>query len=170
MMHRIPTFLIFFAVICSASAQAGTVFKGLPMALDFYSDATLARNSGRPIMVFFAAEYCGYCEIVSELYLRPMHESGSHEDRILLRVVQTDNEAARLIGFDGKRTDHYNFATRNAASITPTIKFYGPDGQELVPEIFGYSSPDFWGLYLEQSINQAVSLLRHQSSKQISGL
>lgn len=167
MKHRISTFLTIFAVIWCATAQAGAVFKGLPMAVDLRSDAVLARNSGRTIMVFFATEYCGYCEIVSELYLRPMQQSGSHEDRILLRVVQTDNEAARLIGFDGKRTDHYNFASRNAASMTPTIKFYGPDGQELVPEIFGYSSPDYWGLYLEQSINQAVSLLRSQHGKQV---
>ncbi|MBE9516410.1 MAG: thioredoxin family protein, partial [Proteobacteria bacterium] len=128
MKNRIFTFLTLFAVICSTPAQAGAVFKGLPMASDLRSDAAIARKSGRAIMVFFAAEYCGYCELVSELYLRPMLESGSHEDRILLRVIQTDNEAARLIGFDGKRTDHYNFATRNAASMTPTIKFYGPDG------------------------------------------
>lgn len=158
--------VVLAAGAASISAQAGkSHFKGLPMATDFESDARAARKSGRPIMVFFAVQYCGYCQEISELYLRPMHESGSHEDKVLLRVIEADNEAARLRGFDGNRTYHADFASSNAASVTPIIKFYDPSGKELVPEIFGYSSPDFWGLYLEKSINQAVEKLRDRTSR-----
>lgn len=165
MKFRIFSTLILAVLISFAPVQAGkTHFKGLPMALDFESDGQSSRKTGRPIMVFFAVQYCGYCQEISELYLRPMYESGSHEDRVLLRVIEADNEAARLRGFDGNKTYHSDFASRNAASMTPIIKFFDHNGKELVPEIFGYSSPDFWGLYLEKSINLAVEKLRKQSS------
>ncbi len=164
--NSILAIAVVVAGLGSFSALAGkTHFKGLPMAIDFESDAQAAKSSGRPIMVFFAVKYCGYCQEISELYLRPMHESGSHEDKVLLRVIEADNEAASLRSFDGSRTYHADFASRNAASVTPIIKFYDPKGKELVPEIFGYNSPDFWGLYLEKSINQAVEKLRNQTRR-----
>ena len=34
-------------------------------------------------------------------------------------------------------------------------QFYGPDGKELAPELMGYFSPDFYGLYLEGSRGQS---------------
>ncbi|MDH5633437.1 MAG: thioredoxin family protein [Gammaproteobacteria bacterium] len=160
---KIPIIILVAMTAWATVIQAGAAFKGLPKATDLRADSRLAQRTQRPIMVFFASAYCGYCDLVAELYLRPMLESGSHEDRILLRVVQTDDSAGRMIGFDGRRTYHADFASRHAASLTPLIKFYGPDGRELVPEIFGYNNPDYWGYYLEEAINLAVKKLRASS-------
>lgn len=147
-------------LLASMTVLAAKSTTGMPTAEDFVADARTAQAEKKPIMVYFAAEFCGYCEMVSELYLRPLLEHEGLADKVLFRVVEVDSAGNQLRSFAGEDMDHKAFASRESASFTPIIKFYGPDGKELVPELMGYFSPDFYGLYLERAIDTAVSHMR----------
>ena len=148
-------------LLVSLTAQAANSTTGMPAAQDFAADARVARAEKKPIMVFFAADFCGYCEQVSDLYLRPMLKHEGLADKVLFRVVEVDSAGNSLRGFAGEDLDHRSFASRESASFTPIIKFYDPDGKELVPELMGYFSPDFYGQYLERAIDIAVTKMRN---------
>lgn len=133
--------------------------SGLPPAADLEQDGLRVQQERMPILIFFAAEDCAYCELVNGLYLDPMYHSGRYEGKVLFRVVQID-EITDLKDFDGQRTDHESFAEREGVDFTPVIRLYDHRGRELAPELFGYSAPDFYLGYLEQAIETARARLR----------
>lgn len=133
--------------------------EALPPARDFVADARMSGNGAAPILVFFTSESCPYCREVENLYLRPMQERGTYRGQLLIRTVEVGG-AAPLTDFAGRRTTHGGFARRERASFTPVIRFYGADGRELVPQILGYTTPDFYLGYLEQAIEQAIARAR----------
>ncbi len=135
----------------------------LPLARDLRADARTAQAARVPILVFFAADLCPYCHEVEELYLKPMQALRENAGRFLLRVVRVDS-ARSLKDFAGRSTDHGGFAEREGIWLTPVVRFYGPDGRQLVPALIGYSSPDFYAGYLEQAIEDSLQQLRRATA------
>lgn len=131
----------------------------LPLLRNLQVDARASTREKLPIMVFYMSEYCEYCEHVRELYLKPMLHNGELKGRAILRMVDIDG-GDTMYGFDGEKIDQGVFANREGVSFTPVIKFYDSRGRELVPELLGYSSPEFYGAYLEQAIDQARERLK----------
>ena len=128
---------------------------GLPPARDFVAD-----GAGRaPILVFFTNASCPYCREVENLYLRPMHARGDYRGQLLIRVVEVGG-AAPLTDFTGQQMNHGEFARRERVAFTPVIRLYDAAGRELVPQLFGYTTPDFYLGYLEQAIEQAIAAAR----------
>ncbi len=132
--------------------------EALPPARDFVADARAAAGAA-PILVFFTSKSCPYCREVENLYLRPMQERGTYRGRLLIRTVEVGG-AAPLTDFAGRQMTHGGFARRERVAFTPVIRFYGADGRELVPQLLGYSTPDFYLGYLEQAIEQAIAQTR----------
>lgn len=147
-----------------AFCAAGAAADGLPPAADLAADADEAAAGAMPILVFFTSPSCPYCHEVEGLYLQPMQERGTYRGRLLIRAVEVGG-AAPLMDFAGRRTDHGEFARREMVSFTPVIRLYGPDGGELVPQLFGYTTPDFYWGYLEQAIEQAIAQRKRDSHK-----
>lgn len=131
----------------------------LPAARDFAADARQGAAGAAPILVFFTSPSCPYCREVESLYLQPMQQRGAYRGRLLIRTVEIGS-AAPLADFAGRPLTHAEFARRARVRFTPVIRLYGPDGRELVPPLFGYSTPDFYSGYLEDSITQAIARLR----------
>lgn len=152
-----------FALFVLGSVASPMFAGGLPIASDLRLDGRESLRARMPIMIFFAAEYCPYCELVNDLYLQPMFESGEYRDKILFRVIDVDGHRT-LYDFSGEKTDHAAFANKQGASLTPIIRLYDHVGRELVPELLGYTSPDFYAGFLEQAIDMAVAKLREQGA------
>lgn len=144
--------LIGLLLLFSGSALAAGV---LPPARDFVADARASGNGTAPILVFFTSESCPYCREVENLYLRPMQERGTYRGRLLIRTVEVGGTAP-LTDFAGRLMSHGEFARRERVSFTPVIRLYDAGGRELVPQILGYTTPDFYLGYLEQAIEQAI--------------
>jgi thioredoxin-related protein len=155
---RILTLSVLLVPVFACAAASTT-----PLAVDLQADGRLARETGRPVLVFFMSSSCPYCEEVRSLYLDPMVRSGSHDDRLIIRMVDI-NSAAPLRDFAGNRIGHDRFASDHGASFTPVLKFFDDQGKELVPELLGYTSPDFYLFYLEQAIDRSVAALRSGKS------
>lgn len=149
-----PLTILMLSVMTVAAAE-------LPWVADLREDGREARRLGVPILVFFFADYCEYCETVNELYLEPMYNSDEYSNKILFRRVDVGG-AKTIWDFNGRKTDHESFASREGASFTPIVRFYDADGNELVPELYGYSSPDFFAAFLEAKIDDAVKNLHSE--------
>jgi len=142
-----------------------TAAGGLRQASDLSADAHDAAQRAVPILVMFNAEGCPYCHVVREYYVEPLARDAQFHDRVILRIVNVDSYDP-LVDFDGTLTDHHSFASKNSVTLTPVVKFFGPDGRELVKELVGLSTEDFYGWYLEQRLSDALDQL--QTNRQAS--
>jgi thiol-disulfide isomerase/thioredoxin len=107
----------------------------------------------------FSAEHCTYCEKLEEDFLKPMLRSGDYDDRVLIRKVKIDGFGT-IRDFDGNKVDAEAFADRYKVYVTPTVVFIDGDGAQLARKRVGLSTPDFYGGYLDQSIDTALDVLR----------
>jgi hypothetical protein len=62
--------------------------------------------------------------------------------------------------FTGRELNSEEFAGSEGIRLTPTVRLYGADGRQLVPELVGYSSPHFYAGQLDQAIADALEKLR----------
>jgi len=149
-------FLLFFmlpTVVAAANKDS------LPTATDFQHDAKLSKQQHIPILVFYMADDCQYCDAVSDLYLEPMYRNGLNKGRFILRTVKLDG-SGDLRGFYGKMMRQEDFANQQGVSFTPVIRLYDYRGFQLVPEIFGYQTPEMYGGYLDAAIDKSIAKLR----------
>jgi thioredoxin-related protein len=143
------------AVLSSYNASAAA----LPVAADLQEDARQAREQHLPLLVFFSAKSCHYCEQMRSLFLEPMYTSGDYADKVIMREVQV--ESGRVLrDIKGRKVSHADFAHRNGVALTPQILFFDPAGMELVPSLVGLSTPEFFSGYLEESIDAALARMR----------
>jgi thioredoxin-related protein len=133
--------------------------ENLPLAVDLQQDGIASERDRMPVMIFYMSTSCPYCEEVKDLYLEPMVSSGQYDGRLIVRMVDTEGSDS-LRDFSGKRMDHEEFSDDQGASFTPVLKFYDHQGNELVPEVLGYTSPDFYLAYLESAIETSIDKLR----------
>jgi thiol-disulfide isomerase/thioredoxin len=156
--------------ITAALGIAATVFAGatsaqsLTPASDMQADGELARAQRLPIVLFFHSTSCPYCREVEDLYLRPLASENARSPRVILRAVEIDEPDA-MKDFDGSRTDMRAFAASHGVRLVPTVRFLGPNGAVLAPELLGYSSPDFYAGYLDDAISVATRNLRGLSPR-----
>jgi len=127
-------------------------------ARDFHADGERAARLGTPILVMFSSAGCPYCRIVRR-YVEPLATDPAWRDRLIVRIVETDSYRS-VVDFDGKPVPQTRFADARGVAFTPIVQFLGPDGRELVPEVQGLTTEDFYGLYLEQRIEEAARTLR----------
>ena len=140
-------------------AAGVAVAETLPRAVNLQEDGRLAAAEQRPVVLFFRSRSCPFCREVEELYLEPRERDTAATPRILLRVVDID-AATPVVAFDGRRTDHASFAREQRVRLVPHLRFLGPAGRPLAPDLIGISSRDFYGGYLEDAIKTASDMLR----------
>lgn len=112
-----------------------------------------------PLVLMFSVSHCGYCVRVEQEFLGPMQISGYYEGRALIRKVRIDH-GNEVVDFDGQRVEASQLARRYHVTVTPTVVFLDGAGQQLTEKRVGLMTPDFYGGYLDESINTALDLLR----------
>ena len=78
--------------------------------------------------------------------------SGDYEGISQFFHVQHDEPDTKLNDFDGTIISNYDLIQRYQVDVTPTVIFLGPDGLEVASSIVGFLKADFYGAYLDQSI------------------
>ncbi len=133
---------------------------------DFSRLAVQSEQRRLPILLMFSAEYCSYCVRVEEEFLKPMLRSGDYEDKVLIRKIKIDR-FDKIRDFDGKSIAIEAFSSRYNVYVTPTIVFLDSSGAQLAPKRVGLSTPDFYGGYLDQSIETALDILRRDKPMRV---
>ena len=155
------TALLVLARACTTTgARAASEHPGLERPA---SHEALLRDSARDhvvVVALFSLPGCPFCEAIRRDQLRPLaREQASRQ----LRVVEYDLTDRTPFGPSGTIPAAPQSPAALAAALdirlAPTVVFLAPDGSELAERLIGYPSPDFYGAYLEQRLEQAHARL-----------
>jgi thioredoxin-related protein len=140
------------ALTVAGSAAGGSV--AMIQATDLRAESLLARQKDLVLVIEFAAEDCGYCRKLEDLFLLPMQRNTEYGDKILLRTVSL-SEFDSLIDFDGRSVTTAEFAAQYDVALTPTLVFLNADGVEMSEKLVGIWSEDFYGGFIDSRIDEA---------------
>lgn len=157
-MRLLALILTWFLTFSGGFASAA---DDIAYARDLSADAETMRSKGIALLVVFTQPYCSYCDRLMAEYLIPMQRNKTYQNRVLMRQIEVGGDDA-LVDFSGKPITHAQFAGRYRASLTPTIKLFDTHGVELTSAIVGYTTPDLYGGYLDQAIDEAYAKSRQR--------
>lgn len=129
--------------------------SGVKMAQNLQNTSEFAKAQGIPILIFFAAEDCPYCERLEGDYLHAMANSLEYKKRIVIRKVVIDSYDD-FQDFSGKLVDASDFSDKFNIQIVPTLVFLDYTGQRVTKPMIGYNGSDFFGDELDQAISLAT--------------
>ncbi len=155
----IRKYLIIVTLLSGFLTASGRADDPVPQVrLEYLSnlvvDARLMETARFPMVIEMAAEDCTYCLLIEEEVLRPMILSGDYRNKILLRKVDI-HMYDQILDFDGNKVSQRDFAQRYKVNLTPTVLFLDHKGNEVAPRMVGVPMIDFYGLYLDDSIERA---------------
>lgn len=150
--------VIILAWFTAAGAHAQDKAE-IPLARDFTLEAANARTKNVPILVMFSRHDCTFCAQVLQEFLLPMRRNAEYESRVIMRRVDVGSSAP-LRTFSGKATTHARFAREHRIRLTPTIKLFDAQGHELTEPLIGLTTPDYYGGFLDQRIDEALAKMR----------
>jgi len=163
---------LWLAILACASPSAGAATQplaelaaGVPTADDLQADAQAAAELGGAVLLVFVSDRCGYCEIVLNEFLIPMSRNTDYSERIIMRRIVTNSDRS-LRNFRGEPLTHRRFAQGVGVRMTPVVQMFGTKGQLLGKPLVGLSTIDYYGHYLDQTIDRALALGRTSSSAQ----
>ena len=151
-MKKTLLFFLFGLLNLSISASAA---EPIQVAADLDFDAGISRKENKPIVFFVTADHCPYCEKLRQEYFN----FSTDDERFILRELELD-EYHSVVGFDGRKSNHRVLADRYGISLTPTVAFVGPNGEELADAIVGLLTMDFYNYYFEKALDESISQLQ----------
>ncbi len=152
-------FALLFTLVTGVFAAEGDTSTRIEEVKDFSKVGRLLAEKQLPLVLMFSSEYCAYCVRLEREFLIPMQISGDYVQRALIRKMKIDY-GNTIRDFDGNRVDADEFAARYNITVTPTVVFLDGQGNQLAAKQVGLTTPDFYGGYLDASIDTALDLLR----------
>ncbi len=144
------------------SADAADSRPELPVISDTRVTAQLSNNKQLPILIMFGTRGCPFCHLLKEDFLIPMIISGDYTDKVILRQLYIE-DGKDIIDFSGQKISAAAFAQRYGVRLFPTTVLVDHQGQPLVNNIVGVTTPSLFGGTLDDVIDEALSILRHQN-------
>ncbi|WP_410474029.1 thioredoxin family protein [Guyparkeria sp. TX1] len=127
---------------------------------DLPADLAWMQKHDKPMMLFFHASYCGYCQKIDDEFLIPMRLDPEYQGRLIIRRVQIDSDD-HFIGVDGEMKEPAAFADELDVRGVPYVLFFSPDG-ERIGEITG-AAPAFYNHYLDRNVDRAERCAKDMS-------
>ncbi len=107
-----------------------------------------------PMLMFFHATYCTYCQTVDDEFLQPMARSEEYKGRLIIRRVEIDSPSPE-IQWQGESWTPQEFARLHDVQLVPEVIYFAPDGRQVVDELKGVTVPDFYPQYLDKRLRAA---------------
>lgn len=142
-----------------AAAGAATEDDAVPLARDLAADGRTMQDRHVPMLVMFSSPDCAYCRKLLDEFLLPMQRNQEYRDKVLMRRVEIGSSSA-LRDFSGKTTTQQRFAGLHKVRLVPTVVLMGSGGEVLSEPLVGLSSPDYYGAFLDQAIDESLAKLR----------
>jgi len=150
--------LLFF--LLSGLLPASLVVAEVAVVRDFQQEAKLAQQRRLPLLITFSTAECNYCDLLEEEFLEPMLLGHYYKDRVLIRKLELDGDDVR--GFAGEWLTPSAFARIYGVRVTPTMLFLDPYGKELSERMIGIATPELFGGYLDEAIEEALAKLKQR--------
>ena len=145
---------------CTAGASLA---QPLLYADDFAALGKLASARNVPIMLVFTRPDCVFSARAKKDHLEPLRARPGYGPDLMLREIEAANDLIPVRDFDGNMTTHAELARKYAIHTVPAVMLVDAQGKLLTEAIVGLNVPDFYNLYLEQSIDAARLQLRARS-------
>lgn len=116
----------------------------------------------RPLVLMFALHGCPWCDALRRDQIVHLAREAPDQGLLVLELDLLDERpfgADPLPGIWADSSSPKAWAQRMRVRTAPTVLFLGPEG-ELAPRLVGYSSPDFYGAYLQARIDTARRRIR----------
>ena len=136
----------------------------IPKAENLAEVGRMSLEQGIPIVVFVSRDACPYCRTLRDKILKPMLVAGKFEHRAILVEVSLD-AVDPLVSFEKSQVSPKAFGDSYKAVITPTLLFLDAEGHEIGKRIIGISNLEFYGHYLQKSIDSALLVLGEEAPK-----
>ena len=119
----------------------------------------------RPVVALFSTAGCGWCEALRSEQLQHLARDARRRGVLVVEFDLADRRAfsGAGTGIAGKGLPAPAWPTAGSPAelarllgvrVAPTLVFLGPSGEAAAP-LVGYTSPDFYGAYLDERIEQA---------------
>ncbi len=131
----------------------------VPYAQDLQKDAAAARAVQGVVLLVFVGSHCSYCETALNEFLIPMSGNADYLAKVVMRRVESTG-FRELRDFQGRKVSHRKFAGDNGARLTPTVMVFDGEGHQLAKPVVGITTRDYYGVYLDQAIDQGVTKVR----------
>jgi thioredoxin-related protein len=147
-------------LLIAASVQAEVLpYVKVREPTDLQAVGQEARQRQLPILIMFSREGCPYCDVVREEFLKPMLRSGDYTDRVIMLEIHSDSYA-QFRDFNGQMVGAEALAHRYQAGFAPTVVFLNHQGIELAERLIGITTRDFYGGFLDESIEKSLQRVR----------
>ena len=93
-----------------------------------------------------------YCQALDRDLLGPVMHCGEYAEIANFRRVRHDEPETKLTDFDGSLVSNRKLIQRYKVNVTPTLIFLAPNGHEVASPLVGFLTVDFYGAYLDQSL------------------
>ena len=137
--------------------------KELSRETDLQAVGALAAVDKRPIVIMFAADHCEYCDRLEADHFAPMVKHGYYSDRALVRKVLIDSYYS-IRDFDGTTLSGDELARKYGVIVTPTVLLLDAKGKQLYKKLIGYNGSEYYGLDLQEAIDDALRRYRGAAS------
>jgi len=125
---------------------------------DLRSISTLSKERNLPVMMFFASDTCEFCDRLEKDYLAGMSSNSDYVDKVIIRRILIDGYDD-IYDFNGDKISAEDFSANLNVSVTPTLLMLDHNGNPIAKKLVGYQSSGFFGLYLDEIIEQATQRL-----------
>ena len=144
------------AITLAALGSRGAASEvALPLARSLHESLRLALSRQQPLVVMVSLPGCGFCKIVRENYLFPMHQRGD------IQVVQVNMRSTTAVeDTAGKLFTQDQLIRGWGIKIAPTLLFFGPKGTEVSERLKGMPSADYYGAILEERLATAIKAIQ----------
>ena len=143
-----------YLVILLLPGLALSVSAEMFQSQDLRDDSRIVDDSYLILVIEFSSEYCGYCRQLEQDFLMPMQRNSDYDDKILIRSVSM-SDYEYLVDFEGRSVSNAEFASQYGVSVTPTLVFLDSNGVELTEKLVGFWSLDYFGGFIDNSIDEA---------------
>jgi len=141
-----------FILLIPGLALSGSV--EMIQSQDLRDESRIVDESNLILVIEFSSEYCGYCRQLEQDFLIPMQRNSDYDDKILIRSVSM-SDYEYLVDFEGRSVSTAEFASQYGVVITPTLVFLDSKGVEMAEKLAGFWSPDYFGGYIDNNIDEA---------------
>jgi len=145
--------------IVAWALPAAWAAEGVPYSRNLQQDADAAKAVQGPVLVAFVGEHCGYCERVLNEFLIPMSRNPEYQGKVVMRRIETSSDR-NLRDFAGAKSTHGRFAAGHDIYLVPTVALFDGKGRMLGKPLVGLTTVDYYGMYLDERIDQALAQVR----------
>ena len=146
-------------LLLSFSSFAEEANRQVIVVDNLYAVSKLAKQKQLPVMMFFAAEDCAFCDALEADYLSAMSLAEEYSDKVIIRKIMID-AYEDVYDFQGKYISTEDFSEQFKVRVTPTLLLVNYQGESLTRKIIGYNRSGFFGAYLDEAIDEANRKIR----------